>query len=216
MNHNSYNKESGYGIILAIIFVVIFMITISNSNNSKENKYTSNISDNKIKVDYNILNDVKSENESNSLKNYNSSSNDGVDSVNENNSDKNVAEIQESKSSYISSCMNYNSQYNDMQRNPNSYKGKRMKFYGYVDSRWARDESMYAFTISASTDDNRYVGMVYCKIDSSVLNGGNLLQWDYVDVYGEFVGLSTNLKTIYGTLDYPTLEVKYVDLNPNR
>lgn len=118
----------------------------------------------------------------------------------------------ESKSSYVSSCKNYNSKYEDMKRNPSAYKQKRMKFRGMVEDRWRKNGSTCAFTISACTDDNAYIGMVYCTIDESVLNGKNLLQYDYINVYGEFKGLTENLYTISGYLDYPHLEVKYIEL----
>lgn len=117
----------------------------------------------------------------------------------------------ESKSSYMSSCKNYDSKYQDMQRDPNSYKGLRMKVRGMVESRWSKNGSMSAFTLSACTSDNRYIGMFYCTIDKSVLNGKNLLQYDYINVYGEFTGLTDNLYSLSGYLDYPHLEVKYIE-----
>lgn len=117
----------------------------------------------------------------------------------------------ESKSSYTASCKDYSSKYSDMQRTPNSYKGLRMKFTGMVEDRWSKDGKMVSFTLSACTNDNRHIGMVYCTIDDSVLNGGNLLQYDKIIVYGEFKGLSTNLYTIYGYADYPYIDVKYIE-----
>lgn len=117
----------------------------------------------------------------------------------------------ESKSTYIASCKNYDSQYENIQRNPNYYKGLRMKFRGRVEQRWSKSGSTAAFTISACTSENVHVGMVYCTIDSSVLNGGNLLQDDYINVYGEFKGITNNLVSIYGYANYPSLEVKYIE-----
>lgn len=117
----------------------------------------------------------------------------------------------ESKSSYLASCKNYNSNYTDMLRDPNSYKGLRMKFRGMVEDRWTRNGSTSSFTLSACTADNRHIGILYCTIDESVLNGKNLLQYDYINVYGEFKGITDNLYSIYGYLEYPHLEVKYIE-----
>ena len=121
----------------------------------------------------------------------------------------------ESKSNYISSCNNYNSKYDDIVRNPNSYKGKRMKFRGMVEDRWKQGGEISAFTLSACTNDNRHIGMLYCTVDKSVLNGANLSQYDYLNVYGEFKGLTEDLYSVgyfsSGYVDYPHLAIKYIE-----
>lgn len=124
---------------------------------------------------------------------------------------KSTSTSKTSKSSYKASCKNYDSKYDDMRRNPKSYKGKKMKFIGDVEQRWSKNGSLASFTMSACTSDSRHIGMVYCTIDKSVLNGGNLLQYDRITVYGEFKGLTDKLYSIYGFADYPSIEVKYIE-----
>lgn len=126
---------------------------------------------------------------------------------------KTKSSTSKSKSSYKSSCKNYNLKYEDIQRNPRKYKGLKMKFLGLVEQRWNKNGSLASFTLSASTEDNRYIGMIYCEIDKSVLNGGNLLQYDKIRVYGEFKGLTDKLYNYYygGYADYPYLKVKYIE-----
>lgn len=117
----------------------------------------------------------------------------------------------ESKSSYMASCKDYTSEYENMQRTPNSYKGLRMKFLGDVRQRWSRNGSTSAFILNLRGNDATYIGEIYCEIDESVLNGGNLLDWDQITVYGEFEGLTENLYNIYGYADYPSLNIKYIE-----
>lgn len=117
----------------------------------------------------------------------------------------------ESKSSYMASCKDYTSEYENMQRTPNSYKGLRMRFLGDVRQRWSRNGSTSAFILNLRGNDATYIGEIYCEIDESVLNGGNLLDWDQITVYGEFEGLTENLYNIYGYADYPSLNIKYIE-----
>ena len=112
----------------------------------------------------------------------------------------------------MASCVNYTNEYNNILRNPNSYKGKRMKFLGQVQQRWTKGGSMCAFTMNLNRPGENYVGEVYCKIDSQVLNGGNLLQWDTINIYGEFEGLTDNLYTLEGYVSYPSINVKYIEM----
>ena len=224
-NHNPYVRRSidislqQFTGILILVFLIIavywfFSSGIINSIQKAGKDFIAIFKDDSSKISSNSdinTNDSKSSSSGTVVYKTKSSSPDTYKTDNSKTS-KSKSTSKKTNSNYKASCKNYDSKYDDMRRNPKAYKGKRMKFIGDVEQRWTKNGSLASFTMSACTSDNRHIGMVYCTIDKSVLDGGNLLQYDRITVYGEFKGLTDKLYSIYGFADYPSLDVKYIEM----
>lgn len=97
--------------------------------------------------------------------------------------------------------------YDDLARSPDDYKGKKVKFTGYV-AQIMEGELYNNARISTS---GKYDNIIYTTYDPSLLDV-RLLEEDYVTIYGTYAGLYT-YETVRGdSLTIPAINIDRIDL----
>ena len=113
--------------------------------------------------------------------------------------DKAAKEIQD----YKQSCSTY--RYNNIERNPNDFKGKRIKLSGKVIQ---VSEGWFSTTLRITDNDGN---TWYVDYDPDK-DASRILENDRVTVYGECTGVTT-YTTIFGaSVTIPSIDAKYIDL----
>ena len=118
----------------------------------------------------------------------------------------------ESKKEYKESCEKI--PYKSLARDPDKYKGKRVKFTGEVvqviESTWG---TSVTYRISVSKEDWGYSSdeIVYVTYTPGE-NESRILEDDIVTFYGESAGLTSYQSTLGGKITIPQVDAKYIVL----
>ena len=117
--------------------------------------------------------------------------------------------IYEGKNQYESSCETVN--YEDVAREPNIYKGKRIKVTGIVIQESEGYNNSVTLRVASGTngyDDIWYV--TYTRAD----NEARLLEDDNVVIYGECSGTKTYKSVLGARITIPAVKARYVEIVP--
>lgn len=120
-----------------------------------------------------------------------------------------LQEISESREDYIYSCEEY--KYKDILRNPESFKGKRIKIKLQISS--VHEESFLQSKYYFASAENEYgfYGDTYAVYDERE-NGIKLLESDIIYVYGEIDGTVHTSSLILKSQELVSIKMKYSEL----
>lgn len=112
-----------------------------------------------------------------------------------------------SKQKYKNSCKSYN--YKSILRNPNKYKGKKIKVTGKVIQ--AEEFSLFGIsTVTLRVEDSNgndwYIDYEYSDGESKVIED------DKVTIYGESTGSEKYTTVLGSTRTVPSIDAKYIDI----
>lgn len=117
----------------------------------------------------------------------------------------------EKKNAYKNMCQNYT--FDEIARNPDSYKGNYAKFTGEIIQSMEEGSS---YTLRVSVTKGKYgfysdpILVTYTKKDS---NENRLLEDDIVTLYGQLAGTYTYTTVLGSSVTIPLLNAEYVELN---
>ncbi len=97
--------------------------------------------------------------------------------------------------------------YAEIARNPDDYKGKKVKFTGYVQQ---VVEGTFSNAIRMSTS-GMYDDIIYANYSSSI-EDGRLLDDDHLTVYGTVKGLKSYTAVLGNTITIPEINVDRIEL----
>lgn len=126
-------------------------------------------------------------------------------------SENKATEVKETKEQYIASCLDY--KYKDLARNPNEYKGKRIKFTGEVIQ--VQEGFLNSVVLRVNVTKNEYdfwEDTVYVEYTYSNSNESKILEDDIIDLYGEYKGLKSYTSVLGSTVTIPEVEAKYINI----
>ena len=114
---------------------------------------------------------------------------------------------------YKQSCVNYN--YKEIARNPDNYKGKKVKFTGEVIQVQEGFLNTVVLRINVTKNEyDFYEDTIYCTYTYSE-NESKILEEDIITLYGECKG-DTTYTSIFGqSITIPKVEIKYIELVNN-
>lgn len=123
---------------------------------------------------------------------------------------KKVVTPEEIKEKYVNSCSEYD--YKEIARNPDNYRGKRVKFRGQVIQVSEGWSNSITLRINVTEDEyGFYDDTIYCTYKYSE-NESKILEDDIVTIYGECKG-DTSYTSVLGTIvTLPEVSIKYIDI----
>ncbi|MGF2053370.1 hypothetical protein [Vagococcus fluvialis] len=99
--------------------------------------------------------------------------------------------------------------FDNLARNPDTYKGQKVKFYGKIVQVIKGDnQSQFRFAV----DDN-YDQMLYIEISENQLSNNRILDNDYITIKGTSYGEYTYSSTLGGEITVPAVVVDSFELN---
>lgn len=114
----------------------------------------------------------------------------------------------EIEAEYKDSCQKIS--YKELERQPDKYKGKKVKFTGTVVQVCSEAESMFYYSTYRVATSGRYNNVVYIYVDNYGSNT-RILEDDKITFYGEYDGLYS-YKTVLGAQKtIPSIKVEYID-----
>lgn len=117
-----------------------------------------------------------------------------------------------SKSDYQKLCKVYD--YKELARNPNKYKGNKVKFTGEVIQ--VQEGWLNSVTLRVNVTKGEYgfwedtIWVDYTYKDG---NESKILDDDIINIYGEFKGQKTYTTVLGSSISIPQVEAKYISLN---
>lgn len=116
-----------------------------------------------------------------------------------------TTEVQTSIEDYKALCNIYT--YEELARNPNSYKGKKVALKGEMIQvlESGRDVEL-RINVNGEFDETVYV--IYTLKDGE----GRILENDVVDIYGTFAGLLTYESVLGSEITLPRIDARYVEI----
>lgn len=115
---------------------------------------------------------------------------------------------EELKELYISECESIS--YDSLSRTPDDYKGRKVKFTGYVVQVCSEaSSSLYLSTYRVATS-GRYNNVIYLKVDNYGA-GYRILEGDRITIYGTYDGLYSYTTIMGAKLTIPSVTAEYVD-----
>lgn len=115
---------------------------------------------------------------------------------------------EEIKAQFVSTCQSYS--YDEVARNPDTYKGKPAKFKGQVIQSMPEGDS---YTLRVNVTPSRYywddtILVTYTKQSPEE---SNILEDDIVTFYGTLMGMYTYESVMGASITVPLLSAKYID-----
>ena len=126
------------------------------------------------------------------------------DAPNGNEKDTTIETDQASVEDYKASCNNYS--YEELARNPDSYKGKKITLHGEV-IQVMEDGKRVSLRVNMNSNYNQTVYITYTLKSGE----GRILEDDILEIYGTFEGLFTYETVLGAELSIPHVDAKYIE-----
>lgn len=120
-----------------------------------------------------------------------------------------------SKADYQKQCKKYD--YNELARNPNKYKGQKIKFTGEVIQ--VQEGWFNSVTLRVNVTKGEYgfwEDTIWVDYTYSDENESKILKDDIIDIYGEFKRQKTYTTVLGSSMSIPQIDAKYISLNKNK
>lgn len=115
---------------------------------------------------------------------------------------------EELEQSYKSQCESIS--YKSLERTPDDYEGRNVKFSGYVVQVCSETSSPLSYSAYRVATSGKYDNVVMVLVDNYG-SSSRILEDDYITFYGEYDGLYSYTTVMGSTLTIPKVIAKYVD-----
>lgn len=117
-----------------------------------------------------------------------------------------------SKEDYQAQCKEYS--YKELARNPNQYKGEKVKFTGKVIQVQESWGNSVILRVDVTKDEyGLWDDTIYVDYKYKDENESKILDDDIISIYGEFKGQKTYATVLGSSMSIPQIEAQYIELS---